>query len=897
MDLAAFYLLHCLADENFYDSVRRWDDSGSRFAAADQEPPAGWARAEQGTWTLLRPPGRRLPDQGWKVHVSAHVTNCAEVLGVVRDFCVEHHLPFKFLRSVAALRLANSKYADRAASGKFCAIYPSGPDELVHVLTALDEALAGQPGPYVLGDLRWRSGPLFVRYGAFRRRYRMDGTGELVPALADPSGRLVPDERGVAFRVPPWVEVPPPVAEQIAAREADHVELPYQVLRALHFSNAGGVYLAVDPDTNRRVVLKEARPHAGLDAQDVDAVERLRHERAVLERLSDLDFVPAVLGGFTRWEHHFLVQEHIEGQPLTRCVGERHPLTHPTPPAERIAEYTRWALDVLDRLRAAVAAVHRRGLVVGDLHPSNVIVRPDGRVALVDLELALPTHSRRATPLGAPGFAAPADRTGPAIDAYGLACTALWMFLPFAPVLRVRDPDKTEMFLDVLADRFGVPETLVAELRDEFQPSGTAPVTPGLPQVRRRVRPLRSVDSTRIAARRALADPHQDGWPLLLRSISHGILASATPLRPDRLFPGDVAQFRSGGVNLAHGAAGVLLALANAGAPIDPGHVDWLLRAVRDWDAPRPGFYTGLHGIAFTLDQLGRRAAALSTLDRAVELMSGGVPARGLFGGLAGIGLNLLHFGHATDDIVLHRSALVIADQLADQVANPSTSDTPAPVGLANGGAGIALFFLHCYRDTADAAFLDLAATALRADLAHCRVGPGDTLHVVEGRRTLPYLGSGSTGIGLVLREFLRHRHDEELAQALRRVRRTCQVESALFPGLFTGHAGLLAASAVLGEQAPLANPAVRAHLRRLSWHAEFHRGRLAFPGDQLLRLSTDLATGSAGVLMALAAVFERRAGFLPFLPVGQDPLDPAETEDDNPPVVIPLPQRRNGAG
>ncbi|MCP2259035.1 Protein kinase domain-containing protein [Streptoalloteichus tenebrarius] len=906
MDLAAFYLLHCLADENFYDSVRWWDDSDSRFALADQEPPAGWDRAERGTWVFLLPPGRRLPDQGWKVHVSAHVTNCAEVLAVVRDFCVEHRVAFRFLRSVAAVRLANSKHADRASSGRFCTLYPGGVDELDLVLTTLGEALSGQPGPYVLGDLRWRSGPLSVRYGAFRRRHRMDETGELVPALTDPSGRLVPDPRGVAFRVPSWVEVPARLAEQIAARDADRVTLPYQVREALHFSNAGGVYLAVDPRSGRRVVIKEARPLAGLDGEDVDAVERLRRERSALERLSDVDVVPSVLGGFVRWEHHFLVEEHIEGEPLTRCVEARHPFSLPDPSRERVAAFTAWALDVLDRLRAAVDVVHRRGLVVGDLHPSNVIVRPDGRVALVDLEQAMPVCSRRNAALGAPGFAAPPDRVGVAIDDHAMACVALWMFLPFAPVLRVRDPDKTELFLGVLADDFGVPDSLLTELRRQFRPTrATATPEPAEPAGtagaavgQRRNRPLRTVEvESRRAVRRALADPGPSDWPVLLRSIAHGVLASATPLRRDRLFPGDVEQFRSGGVNLAHGAAGVLLALASAGAPIDPHHVDWLLRAVQDWDTPRPGFYTGLHGVAFTLDQLGRRAAALSVLDRAVELMSGGVPARGLFGGLAGIGLNLLHFGHATDDVVLRRSALVVADQLADQMVGADERGDPSPrAGLAHGGAGIALFFLHCYRDTLDTAFLDLAATALRADLARCRVGAGGALHVVEGGDALPSLHSGAAGIGLVLREFLRHRHDERFAHALDRVRRTCRVQSVAFPGLFSGHAGLLATAAVLGDQPPLANPAVRAHLRRLSWHAEFHRGRLAFPGEQLFRLSTDLGTGAAGVLLALATVFENRPGFLPFLPVGTDPLDAEPETNGGHWVGLPAPRCGSGA-
>jgi hypothetical protein len=47
---------------------------------------------------------------------------------------------------------------------------------------------------------------------------------------------------------------------------------------------------------------------------------------------------------------------------------------------------------------------------------------------------------------------------------------------------------------------------------------------------------------------------------------------------------------------------------------------------------------------------------------------------------------------------------------------------------------------------------------------------------------------------------------------------------------------------------------AIADHVHRLAWHALPYEGHLAFPGHRLLRLSMDLATGTAGVLLALGA-------------------------------------------
>ncbi|MCC9690595.1 hypothetical protein E4N64_34805, partial [Streptomyces sp. MNU103] len=44
---------------------------------------------------------------------------------------------------------------------------------------------------------------------------------------------------------------------------------------------------------------------------------------------------------------------------------------------------------------------------------------------------------------------------------------------------------------------------------------------------------------------------------------------------------------------------------------------------------------------------------------------------------------------------------------------------------------------------------------------------------------------------------------------------------------------------------------AVRRQIDALAWHAMSYHGRLAFPGEQMMRLSMDLSTGTAGCLLA----------------------------------------------
>ncbi|WP_172386591.1 class III lanthionine synthetase LanKC [Streptomyces sp. MNP-20] len=864
---------HLVADPCFVDALDRVDDAGSRFARTTSPPPAGWLRAERGGWVNLRRQDAPLPRQGWKIHVSATEDRAEHVVDTAWDYCVRHGATFKFLRSALLHHQVNSKQAPRPAGGKLVTVYPADEPDLEQILTGLAALLHGVEGPYVLSDLRWGEGPLYVRYGGFDLAYCFAPDGEYVPAVEGPGGVLVPDVRGTSFRVPPWVEPPAFLAPHIAAlRTAAPGGFPYRVEKALHFSNGGGVYRAVEKDSGRRVVLREARPHAGLDDRGTDAVARLDNEEAMLERLAGLDCVPRLYGRTRHWEHHFLAQELIPGETLQEAIGRRHPLfrdgaadaTDLAPHGSALAAYTRWACDVVDRIEQAVAHLHGRGVVFGDLQPGNVMVRPDGSVCLVDFETAHADGDDGAPALGTPGFTARWARSGRSVDTYGLAALTLALFCPLTPLLRF-DPDKLAQLTAWCELRFPVPRGFGARLRRRLSPPpGHAPRAEGTD----------AADGSRWPE-----GPGADGLAALA-SMTEAILLSATPERDDRLFPGDVRQFDNQGASLAHGAAGVLYALhvtGRSGHPALAEHVDWLVRAAGRTRWPRPGLYDGLAGVAYALDLLGRGDAARETLARLDGVDLGGCGA-GLFGGLAGIGLARLHFGDAS-------AAEALGERLARVIEGGGRLPGPADaVGLMHGWSGPALLFTRLRGATGDDRWLRLAQLALARDLGRCGAPRAGLLQVRDGQRWLPTLDRGGAGIALVLDAYLTHHDDPHYARVRERVRSGLGTELLLSPGLFDGQAGLLhAASRLAGP-----GSAASVHLRSLGLHCVRFRGRRAFALDGLLKLSMDLATGTAGVLLAVhGALTGEACAPLPLLEAA--PVGPSAQQTVGPPAQRPV--------
>ena len=840
-------LVYGTADALFFETPGRLADDATRYPLATGEVPVGWCRSVKGLWANLTPDDAPLVEQGWKVHLSATPNTAGGTLDRAAAICLARGVPFKFLRSSQALLLMGNKNMPRGSSGKFVTVYPADDTELEEVVGELVAALDGLPGPYILSDLRIGRGPVHVRYGAFVDQRCPDENGVPVPALRDPSGELVPDVRAPVFRVPEQVTLPPVLVPHVAAREETRDDsFPYLVREPLHFSNAGGIYRAEHSNTGQHVVLREARPFSGLDGAGTDAVERLHNEYRALIRLQGLDCVPRLHGMRTVWEHSFLIEEYIEGPTLLEATIGRYPLPGRDTSEAAFRAYAGWVATVTGNLAAALDALHARGVCFRDVHPGNVIVRPDDSVVLVDFEYATDVETRDLSRVGAAGFTAPAGATGVEADQYGLWATWLFMLMMVTEMIDL-DPSKAALLEAAARERFGLPAT-EGPRKPVISGSAAAPRPSGVSE--------------------DLFDSVPFDWPAVRDQLVAGIHACATPDRTDRLFPAHWSVFDTGGHTVAHGAAGVLLALHRVGAAVPTECVDWLAdAALRARPQQGYGLYDGLHGTAAVLEELGRREEALAVLSRARAL---GDPLRaGLLGGQAGVALNLCHFAQRTGDATLLDEAVSTAERL-DTLLRTGARDglrLPSTAGFLQGLSGSALLQLRLHRMTGKQRYLAAARAALQWDLGHCVTLPDGTVLAKYGHRHLPYLDTGSAGIALVAREYLAHADDPALSAFIASIRPVCTSELVREPGLFGGRAGLIAVLGLLGE--PGQDDQVLGPIRKLSWHAVRKEDGLFFPGSGLTRLSTDLATGSAGILLALHTVFESKGHLDALLPVG----------------------------
>ena len=210
MPLDVRYLQYCQPDNPFYAPPTTPKHARNLDVSSLAIP--GWESKEIHPWTSWFPSKWSPPRQGWKIHVSATPRNAESILAVTAKHCFQLQLPFKHLTSLEDLVAQSGKYADRTSAGKFITVYPSSDEQFTAALDGLDDLLAGEEGPYILSDRRWKSGPVYFRYGAFVPPSK---GADYVSTLIDPEGNEVEDLRRPIYTPPAWAKLPTAVSTAI----------------------------------------------------------------------------------------------------------------------------------------------------------------------------------------------------------------------------------------------------------------------------------------------------------------------------------------------------------------------------------------------------------------------------------------------------------------------------------------------------------------------------------------------------------------------------------------------------------------------------------------------------------------------------------------------------------
>lgn len=579
-------------------------------------------------WRLHSPSDAAPVTQGWKVHVTASVSEADTFLSKMAAWLGALRAPFKVPARLADVAAINSGDGGEEQLGKIMTVYPRDDAHAREVIETLDRAWPSSRGPEIPTSLHLRPGSAVAfRFGVFTAQdWLISSTGIHEFAVRLPDGELVVDRRVAGGHPPSGIRPPlpgvPATAWPVAPGELIEIDgITFHALAEIRRSALTRILLGVRDGCLSTVVLRQRRPGETRRAGE-GAAARLHKEFEILTRLasSGLAAVPVALAE-APWP--VLAIEDVRGELLSESQR----------PA-RVA-----ALPVLAR---TLAALHDSGVVHGDLKLENIIWR-DGSTVLIDFELS----ERVGEPAGGGGtlgYLAPEVRAGlaahPARDIYALGACIFQAVTGFVPSLL---PAPASLQVALLRNE-GWPE--MARLVERFTAADPG-VRPG------------AADCYALLdeALQAASEPEQDAPPVPdidLNSWCRESAFAAAHLTESYRCRDAVGtrwrnehfqrSFECEGINI--GAAGIVLGLLAVERLTGTGEfLDTIDDAAR-WLAGRPpapqaaGLFTGNAGVAVALAAVGCLLGRRGYIDASrARLMAAAADTReyDLFSGSAGV--------------------------------------------------------------------------------------------------------------------------------------------------------------------------------------------------------------------------------------------------------------------
>lgn len=208
------------------------------------------------------------------------------------------------------------------------------------------------------------------------------------------------------------------------------VDGKYKILNKIGQGGMSVVYLAMNERANKQWAIKEVRKDGTKDYEVVK--QGLIAETDILKRLNH-PHLPSIIDVIDCDDTFLIVMDYIEGRTLDYWLKKEG-----AQPQERVVEWAKQICDVLGYLHS-----RKPPIIYRDLKPSNVMLKPDGKIMIIDFGTAREFKEQSIEDtkcLGTQGYAAPEQygghgQTDARTDIYNLGATMYHLLTGHNPSL------------------------------------------------------------------------------------------------------------------------------------------------------------------------------------------------------------------------------------------------------------------------------------------------------------------------------------------------------------------------------------------------------------------------------------------------------------------------------
>ena len=149
----------------------------------------------------------------------------------------------------------------------------------------------------------------------------------------------------------------------------------YKILNKIGQGGMSIVYLAMNEKANKQWAIKEMRKEKNKNCEVMR--QSLITETNLLKELKH-PYLPSIADIIENEDTIIIVMDYVEGRALSDILSEKGTIDEAS-----VVEYAIQLCDVLDYLHS-----QNPPIIYRDLKPSNIILKPDGKITLIDFGTA-----------------------------------------------------------------------------------------------------------------------------------------------------------------------------------------------------------------------------------------------------------------------------------------------------------------------------------------------------------------------------------------------------------------------------------------------------------------------------------------------------------------------------
>lgn len=339
--------------------------------------------------TFMHKKNEKLPNQGWKIHLSISVMESLKLITEVIPYLIKTQATFKVPSSIKALLSINKGEIGDTQVGKAVTIYPIDMHDLTTIVKDLDTIITFDSGPWIPSDIRYKyNSPIFFRFGNFENnQFDIIENGTTQPYLIDNLGKKVAEVRSNDGTQVDWAPKLPfnnLITENIRVQKINAYNKEFIPIALIYKSLNCDITVGLLKSNGKTAIQKRVFVKIGETVDGLDTTYNLENEYNVLQKIKNKINCPIPIV-FERSENYAVIYEsYLNGIDLMKIENVNFRV-------------------LFDKLYLQIYKLHKLGYVHNDIKPTNVIFVKN-KVFLIDFEHARPLGEKKMRYTGTYGY-------------------------------------------------------------------------------------------------------------------------------------------------------------------------------------------------------------------------------------------------------------------------------------------------------------------------------------------------------------------------------------------------------------------------------------------------------------------------------------------------------------